>query len=212
MNDLAGPPRALDDPFYAEWYQHFDSLAEIITFLDPQSLLRAVDASQANVSNLIHVLVQYLLDTLASPNFNSPTATTPSPISTFTRFIANPNPLDDSDHARHVLNCVRVLSRILPVVIGHNGLQQHHQSLFWTKTRRARPSTASTGDTDVERMQFVIDDEEENAPSPIASPADEEEIAPLAERLLGALVDLLFLPGFTLEPSANGNSVNYVTW
>ena len=212
MNDLAGPPRLVADPFYAEWYQHFDSLAEIITFLEPHSLLRAVESSQSNVTNLIHVLANYLLDTLASPNFNSLPESTPSPISTFTRFIANPNAPDDSDRSRQVLNCIRVLSRILPVVIGQNELQQFHQDLFWTKTRATESHNASTGNTDVEGGQFVIDDEEETAPPPIANPVEEEEIAPLGERLLSALVDFLFIPGFTLESSAGGSSVNYVTW
>lgn len=130
---------------------------------------------------------------------------------------------------KEVLNCLRILSRVLPVLfeIENAALEQ---KIMWT-----RDATVEGGGSHVEiadeSSQFVIaDDEDEEGntsvventssvspPSVNNATRDNErksERPTLAERLISCAIDLLFCCGFTLPSKiqVDHHKINYVIW
>ena len=117
---------------------------------------------------------------------------------------AFPNPT--SAPANDALNCVRILTRLLPFVYESDKLDAWEEQFFWTPRRkRARRS----GEDHVEAVF-------EGTGMQTADNEDEPEfirVKPLAEELVDTLIDMLFLADFTLPKIAGrqGN-VNFSIW
>ena len=126
---------------------------------------------------------------------------------------------------KEVLNCLRVLQRVLPVIFE----LESEPSIFEREVLWKRD--VIEGQVHREQMeqtpQFVIEDEDDNndndeessasaaEPSPHAPPQKPISTLPsIAERLLSCLVDLLFCCGFTLPPKLQVDhyKINYVIW
>ena len=119
-----------------------------------------------------------------------------------------------------MLNCIRVLQRVLPVVFEIDGETTPFElEVFWKKEE--------VDDTlvDDEPLQFAIEDDDEDSeeegvePSTHAAPKPKETKAKktmpsLAERLLSCLIDLLFCCGFTipLKVQVDHYKINHVIW
>jgi High-temperature-induced dauer-formation protein len=124
------------------------------------------------------------------------------------------------------LNCIRVLTRVLPFVYEKESLEDWEERFFWGKRRcrkrRAR-NAARRGDVEAEVLfdgsaapsspsPERLDSQEHHANS--QDPADEfEDAKPLAEELLDTLIDLLFYSSFTLPQTSPGKpKVPYSIW
>ena len=117
---------------------------------------------------------------------------------------------------------MRVLGRVTPFAVG--GAEGLEERIFWREERvqvdASRTSDRSSSEVEGGDGQFVLEDEDDNDEgqrTPRQGPAAEEEyeiIPPLAERLLAALVDLAFVPGFTVaeECRTADGAVSYVIW
>ena len=121
---------------------------------------------------------------------------------------------------KQVLNCIRVLQRVLPVVFEIDGETTPFElEVLWKKEE--------VDDTLVneEPLQFAIEDDDEDSeeeggePSIRAAPKPKETKAKktmpsLAERLLSCLMDLLFCCGFTipLKVQVDHYKINHVIW
>lgn len=84
------------------------------------------------------------------------------------------------------------------------------ESIFWAKERVKVEKGPAEDEGD---GQFVIDDEEEGEGA--AGETDEfEDVPPLAESLLSALVELAFVAGFTVseECRPDEGAIAYVIW
>ncbi|ORY88647.1 high-temperature-induced dauer-formation protein-domain-containing protein [Leucosporidium creatinivorum] len=221
---LSGPAIPATDPYWTPFYTLFDSPTEVHTLLDSSTLLLTVQQSPVNLATLITVLCDHLFDLLSIPSFPHPPPT--------------PRGAEQRDLAKEALNCLRVLSRVVPFVLGPQSTEpgELEEAIFWRseKIRVERPVSeertrnSTEAPREAEEGQFVIDDEEEDeedeeneataTPKPAAEssqPTEEwEEIPPLAERLLAALVDLAFVPGFTVaeECRTQDGAVVYVIW
>lgn len=142
------------------------------------------------------------------------------------------------------MNAVRVLARVIPVLLAPRETaadeeDEFEQAVFWAQQSRVRlhfeeeadeevgeagPSSRTERPAAVEEGQFVLADDDQDSdrdeddgaepprpsdPSPLVEP-------PLAEQLLAALVDLLFVPGLTLPQSSVDSSssaaVVYTIW
>lgn len=197
----------------------FDSASDAVLLLPPSSLLSALHANPLNVLTLIHFCTTALFSLLSNPSF------------------------PQGDLANEALNAVRVLSRVVPLILAPRqagALDEVEEELFWRRdkapVRKEVGEESPTGNEQAKagdaEGQFVLEDEddEDAATDPLASasasssaaqPTAEqqpafEEIPPLAERLLSALVDLLFVPGFTLPESSRSSTdssiVTYSIW
>lgn len=200
-------------PYWNQYYTLFDSPTDVITLLDSNTLTQTLSHNPANLHTLIRVLSQHLFHLLALPNF---------PYSAKSKGIWKGGEAE-RDLGREALNCVRVLSRVIPFVfggqVGGEGNEGLEDEIFWLKERIEVEVDSERVDASKEEVgQFVIDDEDdEDEPASTRETQDGpkfEEVAPLAERLLSALVDLSFVAGFTVpeECRADDGPISYVIW
>ncbi|KAL5356631.1 high-temperature-induced dauer-formation protein-domain-containing protein [Aspergillus floccosus] len=108
---------------------------------------------------------------------------------------------------RDALNCIRILTRILPFVYEAEHLEEWEEKFFWArrkrKTREAQVATE------------VLFDEAQAEGRDRASPraSDYEDVKPLAEELIDTLLDLLFFTDFTIPKLSTATSkVSYSIW
>lgn len=118
-----------------------------------------------------------------------------------------------------MLNCVRVLQRVLPAVFEIDGETTRFElEVLWKKE-------VEDASVDNEPLQFVIEDDEDSDEAgvePLTQVAQKQKettakkrtIPSLAERLLGCLMDLLFCCGFTIprKVQIDHYKVNHTIW
>lgn len=177
---------------------------------------RALSEAPENVATLIRVICHRLFNLATDHTFPSPVSQSPISISKLTPWASPPrNP------TKEALNCVRVLSRVLPVLFESEGPLE--RDIFWT-----RPKARTEEEGALEEPQFVIEEEDEEEfgyQSPRASRVNAEPAEPtntktkdtlpsLAERLFSTIIDLLFCCGFTLpmKIQVEHHKINYVIW
>jgi hypothetical protein len=108
---------------------------------------------------------------------------------------------------RDALNCIRVLTRVLPFVYEADHLGAWEDNFFWG----ARRKRSRRGELRTE----VLFDEADPEQTPTARDPDPEfeQAKPLGEDIIDTLIDLLFFSDFTLPkvPAAK-NKVSYAIW
>jgi hypothetical protein len=109
---------------------------------------------------------------------------------------------------RDVLNCVRVLTRLLPYVYEAEHLEEWEDKFFWARRKRMTRQAQISGEVLFDDAQ-PEDEQDQTSPRE----ADYEDAKPLAEELIDTLVDLLFFADFTIPrlPTAKGK-VSYSIW
>ncbi|TAQ87248.1 hypothetical protein B7494_g4413 [Chlorociboria aeruginascens] len=173
-----------DDPYWASFWELPESSEDIFSLFSPADIRRTRDTALENLETLILAITSRLFVLRHHPSF--------------------PDPEFAPD--RDALNCIRVLTRILPYVYEADHLQAWEEKFFWG-VRRKRTRKASLA-------RDVLFDESQEALDKSKIAAEEfEEVKPLAEELIDTLVDLLFFSDFTLPRSPRGKSkVSYAIW
>jgi hypothetical protein len=111
-----------------QFFLIFDSLTDVCTLLPVSAVRSILAAHPSNIATLISILCEHLHALLADPDFPAPLNSPLSPLrssrgAAFLRRSANSvAPTNAPDLAREALNCVRVLSRVLPCVFERAGL------------------------------------------------------------------------------------------
>ena len=106
---------------------------------------------------------------------------------------------------REALNCIRVLTRILPFVYEAENLEEWEETFFWGARRRR------TRHSKITKSEVLFDGDPQKTPE--TNEPEFEQVKPLAEELIDTLTDLLFFSEFTLPKSASGKSkVTYAIW
>lgn len=187
----------------------------MITLLDSASLSHTLIRRPENLLTLINVLSTHLFSLLALNDF--------------------PLGRPGEDLSKEALNCVRVLSRVVPFVSGvglgkERGAEGNlERTVFWRreKVKVKKAPAESFGlekrtEEDGGDSQFVIEDEDENEEEEGGGNNEKneeeeewEEAPPLATKLLTALVDFMFVPGFTVPEECrlpDGGPISYVIW
>ena len=119
---------------------------------------------------------------------------------------------------KEVLNCLRILQRVLPVVFEVEG----ESSIFELEVLWKHQEVEDDG-VEGEGPQFVIEDDddsehgeekERSAPSPASNQRKKKKLPSLGERLLSCIIDLLFCCGFTLpaQLQVDHYKINYIIW
>lgn len=174
----------------------------------------------------MRVISRRLKNLLLDHTFPSPPTSVLS-LPKFTSWSSANGGLGERNTTKEVLNCLRVLGRILPVVFELQD-DTFEEELFW---KRQAPPTSSpdvtTRATHSEEPQFVIEEEDDNdtPASPNAdsaagkkdssSDAAKSNLLPsLAEELISTTIDLLFCCGFTIPTSVQvgHHKINYLIW
>lgn len=107
---------------------------------------------------------------------------------------------------RDALNCVRVLTRILPFVYEADHLQSWEERFFWgARRKRTRQSAIAA--------EVLFDGAQDGQRPPKNETEDFEDAKPLAEELIDTLIDLLFFSDLTLPRQPAGRpKVSYAIW
>lgn len=171
---------------WSKFWELPESTEDVFSLFTPADIRRTRDFALSNLETLILAVTSRLIVLKNHPSF--------------------PDPELAPD--RDALNCVRVLTRILPFVYEADNLADWEENFFWTrrkkKTRQAQVAAeilfdeAQNGDEQAQR------ESRQN---------DYEDVKPLAEELIDTLVDLLFYAGFTIPklPAAK-SKVSYAIW
>jgi len=179
---------------------------------------RAMLDAPENVATLIRVLTSRLFNLVSDHTF--PSATGVSVASYATSLIKSAT--TERNTTKEVLNAIRVLQRVLPVIFEVEGESNAFElEVLWKKVEaddEGRPAAEET-------PQFVIEDDDDGSESGDATrstsqgsestPKPENVLLPsLGEKLFNCINDLLFCCGFTLPTKIQVDhyKINYVIW
>ncbi|KAN0078733.1 High-temperature-induced dauer-formation domain containing protein [Elaphomyces granulatus] len=171
-----------NDPFWARFWELPESTEDIFSIFTPADIRRTRDVALSNLETLLLAVTSRLIILKNHPSFPDP----------------------ELAPERDALNCIRILTRLLPFIYEAGHLEEWEETFFWSrrkkKTRQAQVAAE------------VLFDEDEQ--SQIRSPErDYEDVKPLAEELIDALLDLLFYTGFTIPKlAATKSKVTQAIW
>ena len=162
-----------------------ESAEDVFSLFSPTDVRRARDSSIENIETLITALTNRLFRLQRHKSF----------------------PSDEVAPARQALNCIRVLTRILPFLYEADHLEVWEEKFFWTKRRR-RVSSGQKLKSEVLFEESQVND------LPKAEEEDSyEDVRPLGEELIDNLIDLLFYVRFTLPPNEKAKGkITYAIW
>lgn len=161
-----------------------ETVEDVFTLFSPTDIRRARDSSLANLETLTLAVTSRLVVLRNHPSFPDP----------------------ELAPEIHALNCIRVLTRLLPFLYEAEQLEGWEDKFFWS-TRRRRTRRGQLA-----RSEVLFD---ESSPQDVQTDTSKEfeEVKPLGEELIDTLVDLLFFADFTLPKPASGKSkVTYAIW
>lgn len=164
---------AADDPYWTSFWDLPESPEDIFSLFSPADIRRTRDHALENLETLLLAVTSRLFSLRHNPAFPDP----------------------ELAPEREALNCIRVLTRVLPYVYEREALQPWEQRFFWAaRRRRARRPTANS--------EVLFDEQEEEAREQRHGDNKDvfEDAKPLAEELLDTLTDLLFFADFTVAP------------
>jgi hypothetical protein len=210
----------------------FDSASDVFSLISPQDselrtalcclvlimseVRRALVEAPENVATLIRVITSRLFNLVSDHTFPSVPTTY---VSSFASSLLKGG-TTERNTTKEVLNCLRVLQRVLPVIFElESEPSVFEKEVLWKKdVVDGQDPRELTGQT----PQFVIEDDDDDGEggSPTADllpkpPQTQTTSLPsLAEKLFGCLIDLLFCCGFTLPSKLQVDhyKINYVIW
>ena len=166
-----------NDPYWRGFYELPDSADDIFSLFTSVDIRRARDASPKNIETLIRVLTSRLFRLRQHRSF----------------------PQAEAAPEKHALNCIRVLTRVLPYIYEEEKLEGWEEVLFWEKRRKKR-----------EQAEVLFDDDQKK---PLDAQEEVEEVRPLGEELIDTLIDMLFMAGFTIPGTDRSrDKVTYAIW
>lgn len=185
-----------NDPYWLSFWELPESAADVFTLFSSADIRRTRDAHLENLETLILVVTSRLFTLRHHPSFPDP----------------------EIAPERDVLNCIRILTRLLPFIYEKENLAEWERKFFWG-SRRKRTRKASITKTEVIFDEAVETNTTEGEQPPVApsnpGETDYETVQPLMEELIDTLVDMLFYVRFTLPKSYGAESqtkVPYTIW
>lgn len=108
---------------------------------------------------------------------------------------------------RDALNCIRILTRLLPFVYEAEHLEEWEEKFFWTRRKKKTRQAQISGEVLFDEAQ--PDDQDR----PSSRTEEYEDVKPLAEELMDTLLDLLFFADFTIPQLPTAKSkISYSIW
>ncbi|MCJ1237120.1 hypothetical protein MMC14_005104 [Varicellaria rhodocarpa] len=175
-----------DDPYWTGFWELPESAEDVFSLFSSVDIRRTRDTSLANLETLILAVTSRLFILRHHPSF----------------------PNADIAPEKDALNCIRVLTRILPFIYESDNLETWEEKFFWS-IRRKRTRKDQTVKSEVLFDEAQPEGEKETE----LKNDDFEDAKPLAEELLDTLVDMLFFAGFTLPINERVKTkVSYSIW
>ncbi|ESK85891.1 hypothetical protein Moror_2314 [Moniliophthora roreri MCA 2997] len=213
------------DSYWNQYFVLFDSASEVFSLITPNDVRRALLDAPENIATLIRVVCLRLFNLISDHTFPTPSSASVSAFASSLIKAAS----SERNTTKEVLNCLRVLQRVLPVVFELEGdTSVFDLEVLWKKIEveededNDNTATTATG----EEPQFVIEDEEDDeseegqttvgsqSQTPQPKRKRVKQLPSLGERLFNSLIDLLFCCGFTLPTKIQKDhyKINYVIW
>ncbi|KAF1918851.1 high-temperature-induced dauer-formation protein-domain-containing protein [Ampelomyces quisqualis] len=173
-----------DDAYWTGFWELPESTEDVFSLFSPADIRRTRDNNLANLETLVLAVTSRLIVLRNHPSFPDP----------------------ELAPERDALNCIRVLTRLLPFLYEAEHLEQWEDHFFWA-ARRKRSRRGQLVRSE------VIFDEADPEQTPTEREPEFEDAKPLAEDMIDTLIDLLFFSDFTLPKVAAGkNKVTYAIW
>ncbi|KAI9651605.1 MAG: hypothetical protein M1831_000591 [Alyxoria varia] len=173
-----------DDSYWTSFWELPDSVEDVFSLFSPADIRRIRDESLENFETLILAITSRLFALRHNQSF----------------------PSAESAPERDALNCIRVLTRLLPYIYEAEHLENWEERFFWGTRRRRRRRVP-------EAPEEVIFDGESNRDPHADTELDHEEAQSLAEELIYTLMELLFYSGFTIPSVSNSKDrVKLAIW
>ncbi|KAJ7172707.1 high-temperature-induced dauer-formation protein-domain-containing protein [Mycena filopes] len=201
------------DNYWEQYIVLFDSASDVFSLITPHDIRRALLEAPENIATLIRVVTSRLFNLLSDHTFP---ASTNASVAAFTSFIQAGTGSGERNTTKEVLNCLRILQRVLPVVFEVEGEGSvFEREVLWKKEEVAADVVEAASET----PQFVIEDEDDSDGETDAAAAqtktkEKKQLPSLGERLFSSIIDLLFCCGFTLPTKIQVDhyKINYVIW
>ncbi|PNH37985.1 hypothetical protein VD0004_g8819 [Verticillium dahliae] len=174
-----------DDTYWTSFWELPETAEDVFSLFSPADIRRTRDNALENLETLILVATSRLFILRHHPSFPDP----------------------EIAPERDALNCIRVLTRILPFLYEAESLSSWEETFFWgARRKRTRKSSLAA--------EVLFDEAQEDQPSIKKEPEEDfEDAKPLAEELLDTLVDLLFFSDLTVPRQPHGKpKVSYAIW
>lgn len=195
------------------------AVAFLVSCVNSEIVRRALYEAPENIATLIRVVTTHLFNLVSDHTF--PTPLNASVASYATSFIKNSTGTQGRNTTKEVLNCLRVLQRVLPVIFElENDRGRFEAEVLWKEIVEQEVVVEERTDD----PQFVIEDDEDDEdeptspvpkPSPKPGSTTNTKTSPsITARLFSCLVDLLFCCGFTLPTKIQVDhyKINYTIW
>ncbi|CAM1508214.1 Fc.00g050620.m01.CDS01 [Cosmosporella sp. VM-42] len=172
-----------DDAYWTSFWELPESSEDVFSLFTPADIRRTRDRAIENLETLILAVTSRLFILRHHPSFPDP----------------------ELAPEKDALNCVRILTRILPYLYEKESLATWEERFFWGQRRKRTRQSAIANEILFDEAQ----EEEETKPE-----ADKfEQAKPLAEELIDTLIDLLFFSDLTLSRQPHGRpKVPYAIW
>lgn len=193
-----------------------------VTCTNHYPVRRALNEAPENIATLLRFIVSRLFNLVSDHTF--PSSSNASVTALASSFIRAGTGAAERNATKEVLNCIRVLQRVLPVVFEAEGESTAFEAEVVWKQPEAEDD-AQLGPSRSEEPQFVIDDEDDEdggdgtasqePPKAVEQPQPTARRLPsLGEKLFSCLIDLLFCCGFTLpvKIQVDHHKINYSIW
>ncbi|KAI6167118.1 high-temperature-induced dauer-formation protein-domain-containing protein [Pisolithus thermaeus] len=203
-----------NDNYWDQYFTLFDTPSDVFSLISPHDIRRAFLDAPENAATLVRVVTSRLFNLVSDHTFpveQTTTSVTSYASSLIKAATAARNP------TKEVLNCVRILQRVLPVIFEVEGESNAFElEVLWKKVQ-----IDSEDGLRVVEPQFVIEDEDDHSEHEAASSRSVESKAKtkqtlpsLGEKLFRCIMDLLFCCGFTLPTKIQVDhyKINYVIW
>ncbi|KAG6011550.1 hypothetical protein E4U54_008028 [Claviceps lovelessii] len=174
-----------DDPYWTSFWELPESSEDVFSLFSPTDIRRTRDQALENLETLILALTSRLFLLRHHPSFPDP----------------------ELAPERDALNCIRVLTRLLPYLYEKESLAAWEQRFFWgTRRKRSRRAVIAN--------EVLFDEAEADRQEIEKENTDEyEEAKPLAEELIDTLIDLLFFSDLTITRQPQGHDkVTFAIW
>ncbi|KAL9012048.1 MAG: hypothetical protein Q9173_003158 [Seirophora scorigena] len=182
-------PKAIpaNDIYWTGFWKLPESVEDVFSLFSPVDIRRARDNSLPNVETLLTTLISRLIHMTHLPAF----------------------PDVDFAPSKEALNCIRIITRILPFLYEADHLESWEDKFFWQRRKRLQED-GTGGKTEVLFEGSTSEGFEEKEE---AAEVRVEYLKPLAEELIDTLIDLLFYSRFTtVSKERLKKKVTYAIW
>ncbi|RAH77634.1 hypothetical protein BO86DRAFT_370229 [Aspergillus japonicus CBS 114.51] len=176
---------AADDPYWTRFWELPESTEDVFSLFTPADIRRTRDHALSNFETLLLSVTSRLTVLKNHPSF--------------------PDPELAPD--RDALNCIRILTRLLPYIYEAEHLEEWEEKFFWARRKKKTREAQVAPEVLFDEAQA----EERDQTSPRA--AELEDAKPLAEELIDTLLDLLFYTNFTIPKLSSAKTkVSWSIW